>query len=73
MLVERVKGARSARVLRLFRLRLKASFKAKYCFWFLSWFSLWNLAMALCSIHPLIVGLIAWVPTTLIVIKLADA
>ena len=73
MLVERVKGAHGARGLRLFRLRLKASFRAKYCFWFLSWFSLWNLAMVLCSIHPFIVGLITWVPATLMVIKLADA
>jgi len=28
--------------------------------------------MGLFSVHPLIVGLIAWVPTALLVLKLAD-
>lgn len=70
---ERVKGVSFVeRAWRLFRLGLKERPKAKYCFWFLCWFLFWTSAMALCSAHPLIVGLAVWLPTTLSVIKLAD-
>jgi hypothetical protein len=70
---ERVKGARSVeRAWGLFRLGLRKSTRAKYCLWFLCWFSLWNLAVVLSPVHPLIIGLTLWLPTTLLVIKLAD-
>ena len=56
----------------LFRVVLKESLKVRYCFWFLMWFVSWSCIMGLCSVHPLIVGFAVWLPTTLLVLKLAD-
>ncbi len=68
-----MKGADKAkRAWTLFRVVLKESLKARYCFWFLMWFASWNCMTGLCSMHPLIVGFVVWLPTTLLVLKLAD-